>query len=239
MPPRTEAELLDRAYALAGMTLTELAAAARVPVPADARRAKGWAGQLLERQLGATSAGKAEVDFPGLGIELKSIPVDPAGRPTESTYVCVAPLDMGALGTWESCWVRKKLLHVLWIPLVDLAGPARRPSSRDRVDTRGPLERSVGARVVGSPVMWSPTLEEERALRSDWEEIADIVAHGELWRLDGRMGQVLQVRPKAADGAEKCWTQDEDGWVRDTPRGFYLRPAFTGALLARELGLRG
>jgi DNA mismatch repair protein MutH len=221
------------------MSLTELAAAARVPVPGDARRAKGWAGQLLERQLGATSAGKAEVDFPGLGIELKSVPTDGTGRPTESTYVCVAPLDMGALGTWETSWVRKKLLHVLWIPLVDLSGPARRPAVRDRVDARRPSERSVGARVVGSPVLWSPSEEEERTLRADWEEVADIVAHGELWRLDGKMGKALQVRPKAADSDEKCWTQDEEDWVRDTPRGFYLRPAFTGAMLARELGLKG
>lgn len=217
-PPRTIDELLLRAEALAGHTLADIARGAYIGVPTDPRRAKGWAGQLLERVLGATAASRAEVDFPGLGVEMKSVPVEPSGRPTEATYVCVAPLEVGALGTWETSWVRAKLRCVLWIPLVE-ASP----------------ERGLAGRVVGAPVLWSPSEEEERLLRTDWEEVANIVAHGELWRLHARMGQVLQVRPKAADGAETTWAQDEQGWVRDTPRGFYLRPSFTGAVLARWL----
>jgi len=31
------------------------------------------------------------------------------------------------------------------------------------------------------------------------------------------------------------WTVDDEGeWARDNPRGFYLRPRFTRALLARH-----
>lgn len=215
-PPRTEAELFARADALAGHTLGELARSSWVGIPADARRAKGWAGQLLERVLGATAGSRAEPDFPHLGIELKSVPIDDNGRPTEATYVCTAPLDPSALGTWETCWVRKKLARVLWIPLAGGPDPA--------------------SRVVGSAVLWSPSPEDDAALRLDWEELVGLIASGELWQIDGRRGRVLQLRPKAADGAETTWALDEDAtWVKDTPRGFYLRASFTGEILGRTL----
>jgi DNA mismatch repair protein MutH len=183
--------------------------------PREARRSKGWAGRLVEIALGATAGSRAEPDFPHLGVELKTVPVDEAGRSRESTYVCTAPLDPGALGNWEQSWVRHKLNRVLWVPLAPAAG---------------------GDRVVGSPVLWSPSAEEVGQLRADWEEIAAKVALGELWALDGRVGEVLQVRPKAADAEERVWAVDDDGdWVRETPRGFYLRPAFTSAIFARHL----
>lgn len=215
-PPRTEAELYARADALAGHTLGEIARSVWVEIPTDPRRSKGWAGQLLERALGATASSRAEPDFPHLGIELKSVPIDLHGRSTGATYVCTAPLDPSALGTWGTSWVRKKLARVLWIPLA--------PAS----DTAG--------RVIGSPVLWSPSAEEEAALRTDWEELVSLVASGELWQIEGRRGQVLQLRPKAADGSETTWALDEDAtWVKDTPRGFYLRASFTAALLGRRL----
>jgi DNA mismatch repair protein MutH len=214
-PPRSEAELLDRAEAIAGYTLGELAARLWVGVPDDLRRSKGWAGALLERALGATAASRAEPDFPGLGVELKSVPVDARGQPTESTYVCTAPLDPVALGTWEASWVRKKLQRVLWIP----------------VTAGGPL----AGRAVGAPIVWSPTPADEATLRADWTDIADLVASGELWQLDARRGVVLQVRPKAQHASDGTWALDEDlGWVRDTPRGFYLRRTFTAGVLGGD-----
>lgn len=215
-PPRDEAELAERARALAGQTLAEVAATVGMPVPPDLRRAKGWPGRVLEVALGATAGSRAEPDFPHLHVELKSLPVDARGRPAEGTYVCTAPLDPGALGSWETSWVRDKLRRVLWIPLVG-GGPP-------------------GDRVVGSPFFWTPDEAEEASLRADWEELAALVALGHLWQIDGRRGKVLQLRPKAADGSSTVLALDEDGeWVRDTPRGFYLRPSFTGAVLARHL----
>ena len=213
-PPADEGELLARAVDLSGFTLDELAARRRLRVPAESRRAKGFAGQLLESMLGATAGSRAEPDFPGLGVELKTVPIDAAGRPLESTYVCVAPLDPVALGPWERAWVRRKLRRVLWLPLVR-------------------AER-LGDAMVGSPLLWSPDEVEDAALRADYDELLDLLASGEVARIDGRFGRVLQLRPKGADAEDRTWALDEDGdLVRDTARGFYLRPAFTGGVLAR------
>jgi len=216
-PPATEEALFDRATALAGRTLAELAATRRVGVPGDLRRDKGWIGQLVESLLGATAQGRAQPDFPQLGVELKTLPVSAAGKPLQSTWVCTAPLDGSLARRWEDAWLRQKLSRVLWLPIV------------------GTREVAVADRVVGSPLLWSPSPEEEAGLRADWEELSGLIHAGELWQLDARRGQWLQVRPKGASGADLVWTLDEDAeWVRDTPRGFYLRPRFTGALLARH-----
>ncbi len=213
-PPRTEEELVERALALAGLTLGEVAAGRSLRVPTEARRAKGFAGQLLEAVLGASAGSRAEPDFPALGVELKSVPVDLRGRPREGTFVCAAPLDAGALGAWEESWVRRKLARVLWVPLV-----------------RG---ETLSDTMIGAAGLWTPDERESAALREDYAELLSLLASGELGRIDGRLGRVLQLRPKASDGAARTWAVDEDGRpVQDTPRGFYLRPAFTAAVLSR------
>lgn len=213
-PPRDEAELLARVEDLAGRTLGEVARDHRLRVPDRGGAAtKGWAGQLLEAVLGATAGGRAEPDFPGLGIELKTIPVDARGRPRESTFVCVAPLDPSGLGPWEAAWVRRKLRRVLWVPLV--------------------VAEPLATTVVGGARLWSPSAEQDGVLRGDYDELCALLATGDVGRLDARVGRALQLRPKASDGTPAAWVQDADGdWVRTVPRGFYLRAAFTAGVLA-------
>ncbi len=215
-PPRSEELLLSRARALAGHPLGTIARNHAMPVPATLHRAKGWTGVLIERALGATATSRAMPDFPHLGVELKTIPVDDRGRPRQSTYVCTAPLSTADLGSWSDSWVRRKLSRVLWVPIVGDGAP--------------------GERRVGTAFLWTPSPEESRQLEADWSEFNALVALGDLSRIDGKLGKALQVRPKAADAGARTWALDDRAaWVRDHPRGFYLRPSFTAAVVARAL----
>lgn len=218
--PQSEQELLSRAYAMAGFTLAQLAATAGIPVPRDLRRDKGWTGQLIEWQLGASAGSRPEQDFPDLGIELKTIPVDPQGRPLETTFVCVAPL-IGVSGQrWEESNVRKKLSRVLWIPV------------------EGSRDIPVGDRRVGMPLLWSPNEEEEGLLRQDWEELMDMIVLGEVEQISARHGQVLQLRPKAANSKARTRAIGRNGQpIMTLPRGFYLKIEFTHQLLQRHFAL--
>jgi len=219
-PPATEEALWRRADALAGRTLGWLAAREGLRPPLSLRRDKGWAGQLLERALGATAGSRALPDFPHLGVELKSIPLDHRGRPRESTYVCVAPLDGSMATRWAASWVARKLARVLWVPIIGAGPPAER--------------------LIGAPLMWSPSPEEARLLRADWEALSELIHLGLYHLIDARKGRVLQLRPKAASGSSRVWAQDAEGeWVRVNPRGFYLRAGFTRELLARHFRLPG
>lgn len=219
-PPENEAVLLTRAHALAGQTLETLAKQAGLTMPADLKRDKGWVGMLLELYLGAIAGSKPEQDFPELGIELKTIPVDAAGNPLETTFVCVAPLTGNSGVTWESSHVRHKLARVLWIPV------------------EGERQIPLAQRRVGSPLLWQPNQEETEMLRRDWEELMDLIVLGQVERITARHGEVLQLRPKAANNKALTEATGEQGQpILTLPRGFYLKKNFTRALLARHFTL--
>ena len=219
-PPQSQEQLLAQARQLAGYTLGELAALAGIPIPRDLKRDKGWTGILLELWLGASAGSKPEQDFAALGVELKTIPIDSRGRPLETTFVCVAPL-IGVSGQrWEESNVRNKLSRVLWIPV------------------EGSREIPVGERRVGMPLMWSPSEEEDRLLRQDWEELMDMIVLGEVEQISARHGQVMQLRPKAANNKALTRAIGRDGQpIMTLPRGFYLKIDFTHSLLQRYFAL--
>ncbi|WP_028023855.1 DNA mismatch repair endonuclease MutH [Enterovibrio calviensis] len=220
LPPTSEQELLERAYALAGFTLGELASQQGIECPADLRREKGWVGMLLESCLGATAGSKPEQDFQDLGIELKSIPINHTGKPLETTFVCVAPLT-GVHGlTWENSHIRNKLSKVLWVPV------------------EGEREIPLAERHVGMPLIWQPSEEEEHQLKSDWEELMEFIVLGKVHEISARHGEYLQLRPKAANSKVKTEAYGANGQpIKTLPRGFYLRTQFTGRILARHFML--
>ncbi len=216
-PPTSERELLERADLIAGMRLGDIAARLKVPVPRHPAQAKGWAGTLLETALGATAASLPEPDFQAIGVELKSVPVRPDGRPRESTYICTVPVPGGAPPLWAHSNVRRKLARVLWVPLV--------------YESRA----GIAERRVGAALIWSPSYEEEAALRADWEELMDLVCTGRVESISARHGTHLQIRPKAANAAARQRSVGEDGAPSETlPRGFYLRASFTAAIFQRR-----
>ena len=182
-PPGDIEMLMSRAKALAGRTIAQLAEHLGREVPPNLRTHKGWLGELIEDALGATGGPRPQVDFPQLGIELKTLPVDATGKPRESTWVCAAPLG-GFIGeTWESSKVRAKLAHVLWIPVLSDKGIA------------------LEDRVIGTPLLWAMDPESEAVLRADWEELSELMRLGELEEIDARKGTWLQLRPKAASAS--------------------------------------
>ena len=217
IPPRTERELLERAHALAGSSLKEVADELRTSIPQDLRRAKGWVGKLLEQVLGATAGSTAKPDFVDLRIELKTIPIHRGGQPTESTYVCVVPQFDNIELTWSDSWVRHKLHRVLWIP-IESDCAIRLPDRR-----------------IGAPLLWSPTAKQEAELAADWEELMELVVLGKVDQISGHRGQHLQIRPKAANAKARAPGWDHAGYrIKTLPLGFYLRPSFTRAILARN-----
>lgn len=219
-PPENEQILLAQAQKLAGFTLGELAALANLSIPNDLKRDKGWIGVLLELWLGASAGSKPEQDFAALGIELKTIPVDRFGRPLETTFVCVAPLTGNTGVVWETSHVRHKLKRVLWIPV------------------EGERQIPLAERHIGTPLLWAPSEEEEQQLRMDWEELMDLIVLGQVERITARHGEVLQLRPKAANSKALTDAIGADGTpILTLPRGFYLKKNFTAALLANHFSL--
>jgi DNA mismatch repair protein MutH len=214
IPPATVDELLERAHALTGASLGAVLRDLGLAASADPVRTKGSAGETLERALGATGGSAQVLDFPDLGVELKTIPVTADGAPLESTYVCTLSLADAETQEWETSWVRAKLARVLFVPLVGEHGLAWQE------------------RVVGTPLLWSPSAEQDAILRGDFDDVVGLIGIGRIEELTAHRGRWLQVRPKARDGSVRtiAWGSDGEA-IATVPRGFYLRARFTGALL--------
>jgi len=216
-PPVDLDELLGGCHAIAGLTLGQLAAQLELPLPADLRRDKGTVGQLLELALGASSGSKAEPDFPHLGVELKTLPIDRHGKPLESTYVCVAPLTQVTGLRFEESWLCRKLNRVLFVPVL--------------------AERSIALaeRQIGSAFLWQPSAEQWQLLRQDWEELMELISLGGLANIRGAHGKVLQLRPKAANSKALTEAVGAGGEpIQALPRGFYLKASFTAAIVRQQ-----
>ncbi len=214
--PKSELELFQRAQDIAGFTYKELADEAQLIVPDNLKRDKGWVGQLLEWHLGASAGSKPQQDFAHLGIELKSIPISYSGKPLETTFVCVAPLT-GVHGlSWEHSHVRQKLSKVLWIPV------------------EGEREIPLAERRVGTPILWTPSEEQEKLLKADWEELMEMIVLGDVEKITARHGEVMQLRPKAANSRVLTVAYGASGKpIKTLPRGFYLRTQFTAQILSQ------
>ena len=212
--PENETELLQKAYALAGKTLSELAGEYRQKLPVSAIHSKGWTGQLLEQCLGASAGSKALPDFPELGVELKTLPLNQHHQPKESTYVCTVPMQARTLQPWQSSWVCQKLSRVLWIPIE--ADP----------------KVNFAERHIGMACLWSPNEQQATILRQDWEELMELVVLGRWENISANQGTYLQIRPKAANARSLCTASNEEGQpIQTLPRGFYLRPELTREIL--------
>lgn len=217
--PNTEIELLERCQTLAGKTLKELSFDSPFPLPKTLLKAKGWMGQLIEWHLGANAHQLPLPDFMHLGIELKTLPINIRGEPKESTFVCTAPISLGAsLETWETSRVRQKLMSVLWVPIEADAGIA------------------IGDRRVCTPLLWRPSLDVEAILKKDWEELTEMLLLGEVNQISARFGTYLHIRPKAAHSRvlNKTFIENDEGQPEYSlagPKGFYLRTNFTKKIL--------
>src|SRR5690554_2441113 len=213
-------QLFEKASALAGLRFAELAAQQGMTVPNDLRRNKGWVGQLLESALGASAGSQALQDFPELGVELKTIPLDATGKPLETTFVCTTPLMNVHELTWETSNVRNKLQCVLWIPI------------------DGRRDVPLADRTIGTAFLWQPSAAQEAMLKADWQEHMDKIALGEVESITAHQGEVMQLRPKAANSRALTEAIGANGEIIQTlPRGFYLKTQFTAQIIRDTFNL--
>lgn len=212
--PASHRELEVRAQALCGARVGTLAQALGVPLPHNPRHAKGFVGQLVECALGADPKALDRPDFPELGVELKTVPVNPAGKPTESTFCCSIHMASADVQTWEASRLRTRLAHVLWVP-VSGAKVAELPERR-----------------FGLARLWRLGGDIEATLRQDWEDLMGRIGAGLCDDLSAHAGAILQVRPKAAHAGVRTLAPGPGGLMQTLPLGFYLRPSFTARILS-------
>lgn len=218
VPPKSIEELRLRANQLAGLSLKQCALKVGQELPESLLRKKGFAGFLLEKALGADAPNQASPDFSALGIELKTIPIGINQKPSESTFVTSIALADAGRESFQTSRVCKKLSHVLWVPIEDIA------------------DIPLAQRRIGQPFLWQPSDEEWCVLKQDWQELTDMIVMGEIEAIHGGIGEALHIRPKAANSKALTKAYGRDGEaIKTLPRGFYLRSSFTAKVVAKAL----
>lgn len=217
-PPESFEVLIERLNKITGLCISEIAADLNVKLPVSTTRGKGFVGELLEMALGASAKNQSIPDFPELGLELKTLPVDQNFKPLESTFVCHAPLINVRDLHFENSPLYSKIKRVLFI-LTD--------------GTKG-LE--YGEKYIRGYFFYTPTKEDLITLKKDFDELYELIKTGNVQSITARIGQIVQLRPKGADGTALTQAVGKDGQIIMTrPRGFYIRRSFTQELIRRNM----
>ncbi len=92
---------------------------------------------------------------------------------------------------------------------------------------------SVGDRRVVAVRLWTPSPDEQALLRADFEVFVRVYFRRGLGdAISGHQGQVLQVRPKGRNAADRRRAFGPAGESTEIGKcGFYLRPAFVARIL--------
>ena len=214
--PSTLAQLQVLIAKLQQRSVGSLAQELNIQIPSNPTKTKGLIGQLVERHLGVENNSAASVDLAELGIELKTIPVNAALKPLESTYVCTVESNRRAL-CWHDSWVYKKLAKVLWIPVLVKPGA------------------SIASHLILEPILWQPSADVNAILAEDFLELMDLFYLGEGSQLSAKYGTYLHIRPKAANSRTVVKYLDSNNlYTQIVPKGFYLRTSLTKDILCKK-----
>ncbi len=83
---------------------------------------------------------------------------------------------------------------------------------------------------------YTPSEDDLATLKSDYKELYELVKTGNIDKVNARIGHIIQMRPKGANGKALTQCIGPDGSIIMTrPRGFYIRRSFTTELVRRYL----
>jgi DNA mismatch repair endonuclease MutH len=196
----TPEQIEQRARGFVGQWLIELQPTA--PMVLSSPRTKGIVGRIYEDAFGIPANSISGPDFPGAGIELKSVPILLVkGEARAKERISIGMIDFAALAmeTWDTANIRKKLDRILmifygWEPL--------QPIARFKTLAAG---------------IWSPDESTVGTIRADWERIRDLAAAGRRHEVSESLSSILGAATKGpGHGSQsRAWSLKQPfvGWL--------------------------
>lgn len=208
-------DLIKKAKSITGCNIDDVAKKIKYKITKKDEKNKGLIGQIIEKYFGVYSNNKVDCDFPNIGIELKTIPINKYnGFPKENTFVSMAPLTKNTGVLWENSYVCKKLSSVLWIPI------------------ENNLKVSLKFRRIGYPKLWIPNKIEQEKLKNDWEELMKIIVCGNIYSITSEYGNIMMLKKKSSNINIYTQAVGINGQkIMVNPLAFYLRKNFTNLIL--------
>jgi DNA mismatch repair protein MutH len=170
------------------------------------------AGHAIEAFFGIPPNPSPLPDFPGAGIELKSVPLRRRGgvlAVKERTVISLIDYMLLIEETWATASVRKKL-RILFVFFEHLD---------DAPKEFFPIIETL---------LWEPDVRTDGLLRADWERVFAKVRQGRAHELSESDGAIMGPCTKAATGASLRRQPFGDRPAK--PRAWALKPSFTLSL---------
>lgn len=214
--PTSLVELEQRLQRLLGRSIAELSQLALLQAPNNSKGAKGYIGLLIELFLGAHAHNLPSPDFVNLGIELKTMPVGFDLMPQESTFICNADLAPNGFVPFTQSALYHKLKKILFVLILAPHNP----------------RLNLGERRVLGYFFFHLSAPVSQIIETDYNEFQEMLLAGQAQEINGTMGTIVQLRPRANKFNELISITNHEGeYAYVKPRGYYLRASFTRQLL--------
>lgn len=187
----TPTEIDAKARSLVGRWLVDLDPSA--PMVPSSASTKAVVGHIYERAFGIPRNSTPGPDFPGAGIELKSVPILVVnGEPRAKERISISMIDFATLldQSWESAGVRKKLDRML---MIFYAWEPLQPIARFKTLAAG---------------IWTPDDSTLQTIRADWERVRDLVVAGRRAEVSESLSAILGAATKGAGhgSVSRAWS---------------------------------
>jgi len=174
-----EDAVLRRLKDYEGKTLDQVAKELGVPIS----KAKSGAAVLVRRAIGVLDEKASIEEFKERGIQIKVVPISPAGRP----YEAMSFPKFNHMEVWNEEWEESDLLHqlnrMLIVPLL-------------RRERKTPKDKQIW----GQAFFWSPSAEQLNGIKREWRDYGRRIQAGEANKLPGAsQTEYIHVRPHARD----------------------------------------
>lgn len=177
-----EDKVLRRLQGYEGSTLAEVAKRLGVPLS----KAKSGAAILVRRAIGVLDDKASIREFRERGIQIKIVPVSPAGRP----YEAMSFPKFNHMEVWKEQWEESDLLQqlerLLIVPLIR----AKRKTPKDK-------------QVWGRAFFWSPSADQLSGIECEWRDYCSRIRAGGANELPGAsQTRYIHVRPHARNSSD-------------------------------------
>lgn len=201
-----EEQVLARLAEIEGSALSHVAVRVGRPIG----EAKSAGANLIRTFLGQPTRGRSG-DFERFGVELKTVPTSPAGRPLEATSFPAFVHEELIFETWPESDLLGRLNRILFVPLVRSHGDDPRSA------------------VVGRARFWSPTERELNGISVEWDDVRQLIEEGHASRLPPASATTyIHVRPKARDARDRDPAPGGGDVIR---KAFWLNQAYVERIL--------
>lgn len=209
-----EDAVLQRLESYEGRTLAEVAKLLGVPIS----KAKSAAAILVRRAIGVLDEKALIREFKERGIQIKIVPLSPAGRP----YEAMSFPKFDHMEVWKEEWEESDLLQqldrMLVVPLV-------------RAERKTPKERQVWGRAF----FWSPSADQLNGIECEWRDYCRRIQAGEANKLPGAsQTRYIHVRPHARDSRD---TELAPRVGQVVKKCFWLNQDFIARVVAENNGI--